>query len=143
VSGQTPEAIEQSFQDLDYTQGIRRQIVAGIASKAIANEDPEMLDKTMKALDGMDKQSLGKLKINEKAKENETKAGEAEALAKYLVTLSDRRAGSGKPEMQDSDIPGRKLPDARRPNYDPSIRDATAGTENTAEFTARIEGSQK
>jgi hypothetical protein len=143
MAGQTPEKIQEAFVDLDYTQDIRRKIVTGIASKAISDGDPEMLDKTMKALDGMDKQSLGKLKLNEKDKENQTNASNSEALAKYLVSLSDRRSTSSKPEIVGSDVPGQKLPEGRRPSYDSSIRDATAGTENTAEFTSRVEGTTK
>lgn len=139
----TPEKVEQSFQDLDYTQGIRRRIVDGIADAAISDKDPEMLRTTMQALDGMDKVSLGRLKINEKSKENETKQNEAEALAKYLVTLSDRRTNDGQPERQYSDVPDQVLPANRRPKYDESVRDATAGSENTSEFTARIESETK
>lgn len=140
MSAVTPEQVEQSFQDLDYTQNLRRQIVEGISKQAIDNKDPELLQRTMQALDGMDKQSLGKLKINEKAKENETRADEAAAMAQYLVTLSDRRQKEGKPEVSHNDTVGRKLPDERRPTYDPSVRDSAAGSENTSEFTERIEG---
>ena len=139
MSAVTPEQVEQSFQDLDYTQSIRRQIVEGISKQAIDNKDPELLQRTMQALDGMDKQSLGKLKVNEKAKENETRADEAAAMAQYLVTLSDRRQREGKPEVQQNETVGRKLPAESRPAYDPSIRDASAGNENTAEFTERVE----
>lgn len=142
MADQTPEQLEEAFRDLDFTQGIRRRIVNGIADKAIGDSDPEMLDKTMKALDGMDKQSLGKLKLNEKAKENATAAAETEALSSYLVALSNKRATQGTPEPTHSDVPQQKLPESRRPNYDPSIRDKVAGSENTAEFTARIEGDK-
>lgn len=141
MASQTPEQIVQNFQDLDYTQGIRKQIVEGIAAKAIADKDPEMLDKTMKALDGMDKQSLGKLKINEKEKENQTKENESAALAEFLVTLADRRSDRGLPQRGQSDVTNRELPVAKRPTYDPSIRDAVAGSETTAEFNARMEGA--
>jgi hypothetical protein len=139
MAEQTPDEIRKSFQDLDYTQDKRRKIADAITDKAIENQDTEMLGLAMKALDGMDKQSLGKLKINEKSKENESRANEAEALSNYLVTLSDRRTARGKPEPTHSDVPGKKLPEDRRPAYDASIRDASAGNENTAEFTSRVE----
>lgn len=139
MSAVTPEQVEQSFQDLDFTQTIRRQIVDGISKQAIDNKDPELLQRTMQALDGMDKQSLGKLKINEKAKENETRADEAAAMAQYLVTLSERRQKEGLPETGHSEVVSRKLPDALRPSYDPAVRDAAPGSENTAEFTERVE----
>lgn len=139
MSGLTPEQVEQNFQDLDYTQGIRRQIVNGIATEAIANKDPEMLRTTMQALDGMDKVSIGRLKINEKGKENETRADEAAAMAQYLVTLQERRQKDGRPEPTHNETASRRLPDDRRPAYDPSIRDAAAGSENTTEFTERVE----
>lgn len=140
MSAVTPEHVEQSFVDLDFTQGIRRQIVEGISKQAIDNKDPELLQRTMQALDGMDKQSLGKLKLNEKAKENETRADEAAAMAQYLVTLSDRRQKEGRPEVGHNETVGRKLPEALRPAYDPSVRDSAAGSENTSEFTERVEG---
>lgn len=139
MSGLTPEQVEQNFEDLDFTQGIRRQIVNGISTEAIKNKDPELLRTTMQALDGMDKVSLGRLKINEKGKENETRADEAAAMAQYLVTLADRRQAEGRPEISHNDTANRKLPDAHRPAYDPSIRDAAASSENTSEFTERVE----
>lgn len=143
MSDQTPEQIEKSFSDLDHTQGIRRRILDKIADKAIENEDPEMIELTLKTSADMDKVSLGRLKINEKSKANETKQNEAEALAKYLVTLSDRRTSDGRPEPQWSDVPNQALPANRRPKYDDSVRDASSGSENTAEFTARIEAETK
>jgi hypothetical protein len=141
VSALTPEKIEESFQDLDFTQGIRRRIVDGIASKAIEDKDPEMLRTTMQALDGMDKVSMGRLKLNEKAKENETRQDEAAAMAQYLVTLSDRRQKEGKPEVGHNETANRRLPESNRPTYDPSVRDSAAGSENTSEFTERVESN--
>lgn len=141
MSEVTPAQVEESFADLDYTQGIRRQIVAGISKQAIDNKDPELLQRTMQALDGMDKQSLGKLKINEKAKENETRADEATAMSQFLVTLADRRQKGGVPEIQHNETANRRLPDEQRPAYDPSVRDGAAGSETTSEFTERVESA--
>lgn len=141
MASQTPEQIVQNFQDLDFTQGIRKQIIEAVLPDAIKNKDPEMLDKAMKAVDGMDKQTLGKLKINEKEKENQTKENESAALAGFLVTLADRRSDRVLPQRGQSDVTNRNLPDAKRPQYDPSIRDAVPGNETTAEFNARMEGA--
>ncbi|BAS04840.2 hypothetical protein [Ralstonia phage RSF1] len=135
----TPEKIEESFQDLDYTTGVRKQIVTALLPDALGSKDPELARTVMQGLDGIDKVALGRLKLNEKAKENETRADEAAAMAQYLVTLSDRRQREGKPEVQQNETAGRKLPAESRPAYDPSIRDASAGNENTAEFTERVE----
>ncbi|BAQ02573.2 hypothetical protein [Ralstonia phage RSL2] len=140
MSALTPEKIEESFQDLDYTNGVRKQIVSALLPDALTSKDPELARTVMQGLDGIDKVSLGRLKLNEKAKENETRADEAAAMAQYLVTLSDRRQKEGRPEVSHNDTAGRKLPDERRPTYDPSVRDSAAGSENTSEFTERIEG---
>lgn len=142
MSTVTPEQVEQSFQDLDFTQGIRRQIVDGISKQAIDNKDPELLQRTMQALDGMDKQSLGKLKVNEKAKENETRADEAAAMAQYLITLNERRQRGESPQTGQNAVMDRKLPESMRPAYDPSIRDAAASPENAGEFVERVEAAK-
>uniref|UniRef100_A0AAU7PFI0 Terminase small subunit n=1 Tax=Burkholderia phage vB_BgluM-SURPRISE13 TaxID=3159457 RepID=A0AAU7PFI0_9VIRU len=141
MSGLTPEQIEANFQDLDYTTGIRKQIVAALLPDALGSKDPELARTVMQGLDGIDKVSLGRLKLNEKARENETRADEAAAMAQYLVTLADRRQKEGRPEVTHNETANRKLPADSRPAYDPSIRDAAAGSENTAEFTERVEGS--
>lgn len=143
MADQTPEQIEKSFQDLDYTQGIRRQVVEGISKQAIENKDPELLSRLGQALDGMDKQSLGKLKINEKAKENQTRADEAGAMSNFLLALSERRRSQGKPEMQAGAQVSRELPSEMRPDYDPQIRDASNVVETNAEFTSRMEAQKK
>jgi hypothetical protein len=140
VSAITPEKIEESFQDLDYTTGVRKQIVAALLPDALGSKDPELARTVMQGLDGIDKVALGRLKLNEKSKENETRADEAAAMAQYLVTLSDRRQREGKPDVSHNETAGRKLPDERRPSYDPSVRDSAAGSENTSEFTERVEG---
>lgn len=140
MSSLTPEKIEESFQDLDYTTGIRKQIVTALLPDALGSKDPELARTVMQGLDGIDKVALGRLKLNEKAKENETRADEAAAMAQYLVTLSDRRQKEGRPEVSHNETVGRKLPEDRRPAYDPSVRDSAAGSENTSEFTERIEG---
>jgi hypothetical protein len=143
VAEMSPDQIEQNFVDLDFTQGIRKKIVNAITDKAISDKDPEMLDKTFKALDGMDKVSLGRLKLNEKAKENQTNQDEAAALAQYLMSLSARRQKEEPTDTGRNDVLDRKLPEGLRPAYDPSIRESTAIFENTAEFTERVEGKTR
>lgn len=139
MSGQTPEQLEKSYTDLDYTQDKRRQIADKIIAKAIENEDPEMLTQGMKALDGMDKNSLGRLKLNQKENENKTNNNTNEVMSSLLIELANRRTNGGRREVVGSSVPGSKLPESRRPKYDPSVRDASAGSENTNDFTARVE----
>lgn len=136
----TPEQIEEQFAALDFTQGKRRQFVDKTFDKALNNEDPEMLTLNFKVMADSDKVSLGRLKINEKEKENQTRADESDAMAKYLVSLSERRQAGGLPEATGhSNVIGSKLPAEHRPTYDPSVRDAAPGSENTTEFSRRME----
>lgn len=139
MAEQTPQQLEKNYTDMDYTQSQRQRIADKIINKAIDNEDPEMLNVAMKALDGMDKNSLGRLKINQKQQENNNSAASTEALAGVVLALSDRRTNRGRPAVSSSAVPGTKLPEGRRPAYDKSIRDTTPGTENTTEFTTRVE----
>lgn len=127
--------------ELDYTNDRRRKIADRILDKAIANEDPEMLSVAMKALDGIDKNSLGRMKIKAKDDANKTEEQNGKQMAEVLLALAERRVNRPPPERTGSNVPGSKLPENRRPTYDDSIRDANAGTENTGEFTTRIEGS--
>lgn len=141
MAGQTEEQLQACFEEMDYTQRGRRRIADKILEKAIDNEDPEMLDKAMKALDGMDKNSLGRLKLNQKEQENKTAASNGEAMAALIIELSNKRTGGGR-SSGPSVVPGTKLPESRRPKYDDSIRDKTSGTENTREFNDRVEGKK-
>lgn len=140
MADQTPDQIIQNFQDLDFTRDIRKQIITAALPEAVGSDkNPEMMDKVLKAADGIDKQALGKLKLNEKAKENQTRENESEALAAYLVSLSNNRTSGGPPKRGASAVAGRELPAQQRPAYDSSIRDQTAGDENTSEFKQRME----
>lgn len=141
MAGQTEEQLQTCFEEMDYTQRGRRRIADKILEKAIDNEDPEMLDKAMKALDGMDKNSLGRLKLNQKDQENKTNASNGEAMASLIIELSNQRT-NGRRNNAPSNVGNTKLPDDRRPKYDDSVRDKTSGTENTREFNDRIEGKK-
>lgn len=141
MANQTDDQIREVFTDIDYTQGIRKEIVGGIKEEAIRNKDPELLRTTMQALDGMDRVSLGRLKINEKAKANETNANEAAALAAYLVSLGTKEARAARRNKDGkSNVGGTKLPEGRRPTYDKSQTDTAPTGENTTEFAARMSG---
>lgn len=126
--------------ELDYTNERRRRIADALLEKAITASDPEMLNQAQKALDGIDKNALGRLKIKAKDDANKTEEQNGKQMAEVLLALADRRVNNPPPERTGSNVPGSKLPEGRRPKYDDSIRDASAGTENTREFTTRIEG---
>lgn len=134
------EVIETNpTEELQYTQEHRRKIVDSIITKAITNEDPEMLDKAMKALDGIDKNALGRLKLTQKENDSKTNADNVQVLAAALIHASEQRAARGERPMTSSDVIGTKLPESRRPKYDPTIRDKTPGNENVNEFKQRME----
>lgn len=125
--------------ELDYTNGLRRRIADALVTKALVNEDPEMLSQAQKALDGIDRNALGRMKIKAKDDANKTEEQNGKQMAEVLLVLADRRVSKPRPVRTSSDVPGSKLPENRRPKYDDSIRDASAGSENTREFTTRIE----
>lgn len=140
MSDEVVDQTQARHAELDYTNDRRRKIADKILDKAIANEDPEMLNVAMKALDGIDKNSLGRMKIKAKDDANKNEESKGKQMAEVLVLLNERRTSRPRPVRGTSDVPGSKLPENRRPTYDPSIRDASAGAENTREFTTRIEG---
>lgn len=140
---QTPEQIQKNFEDLDYTQGIRRELIGELLPEA-KKKDYDAVAATAKLLDGMDKVSVGRLKINEKSKENATRADESAAMAQFLVSLSDRRQrgeGTGQGAATYNPVLDKKLPDDRRPAYDKSVLDRQASNENSQEFQARMENA--
>lgn len=139
MAEQTEDDIKKSFAGLDYTQEQRRKITDGVLDEAVRNKDPEMLRTAMQALDGMDRVNLGRLKLNEKAKENQSSAKEAEALSGLLIHLAENKSkGSHRSPGGVSSVRGTKLPDSQRPTYDPSIRDSKPTGENTNEFKERM-----
>ena len=141
MANQTDDQIRDVFTDIDYTQGKRREITEVFLPEGLRNKDPEMAKVAMQALDGMDRVSLGKLKINEKAKANETNANEAAALAAYLVSLGTKEARAARRNKDGkSNVGGTKLPEGRRPTYDKSQTDTAPTGENTTEFAARMSG---
>lgn len=138
---QTPEQIQKNFEDLDYTQGIRRELIGELLPDA-KKKDYDAVAATSKLLDGMDKVSTGRLKINEKSKENATRADESAAMAQFLVSLSDRRQrgeGVGQGAASYNPVVDTKLPEGRRPAYDKSVLDRQASGENSQEFQTRME----
>ena len=139
MASQTPEEIKDCFDDLDFTKRLRRQIVDGISAKAITDRDPEMLRTTMQALDGIDKVAIGRLRLNEKDKENATAASEAEALSRYLVHLSSNNNTPREAPTTGNDTRDQKLPSEHRPDYDPTMRDTAPTGENTSDFKDRVE----
>lgn len=138
--GMSPEDIKQNFTDLDYTQGIRKQLIEVVKVDAL-KKDPDAIAATAKLLDGMDKVSIGRLRINEKDKENSTHADEAAAMAQFLLGLSGKRQrGEGPGTTRGvSEVPGSKLPESKRPNYDKSILDTSNSGETAGEFKERMD----
>lgn len=144
MADQSDDDISKNYERLDYTQTRRQQIADSIIDEAVKNKDGEMLRTALQTLDGMDRASLGRLKVNEKAKENKTSAQEAEILSGVITRLAERRASPLNDKTKGtSAVRGTKLPDKQRPAYDPSMRDAAPTGENTNDFRSRMEGGGK
>lgn len=132
-------------EDLDFTQGVRKKLIEKMADGAISSKDPDQLNAVLKAADGMDKNVFGRMKIAEKKRENATAEVEAEAMAKYLIGLSENRAGNAPPPVRPgsaSDVAGRALPADQKPTYDPSLADPKGSNETSEEFAARMEANK-
>jgi hypothetical protein len=75
---------------LDYTQGIRKQIVTSLVKDLENLQDPKVINTLNQTLDGMDRQALGKMKIRVEEQQTQNQEGMAANIAELL-----RQMGSG------------------------------------------------
>ncbi|BDD79567.1 hypothetical protein [Burkholderia phage FLC9] len=98
---------------LDYTQGMRKQIVGELTKELNNLKDPKIVSTISQVLDGMDRQALGKMKIRVEEQQTQNQEGMAANIAELL-----RQMGSGGSNFQASvpvprDVPalGSDVPD--------------------------------
>jgi len=137
----TENSLIEKTDELKYTQELRKKVINSITDKAIANEDVKLLNSALMAMDSMDKNSFGILKLNEKKKENETKANESEALSKYLIALSNERVRKEDVKGYNENVE-KQLPAILNKKIDESILESYSNIENTNDFVSRLESNQ-
>ena len=78
--------------DLAYTQGMRRQLIGKMTENGKMPEDTKDRSILLQALDGMDRQSLTKIKIKSDEGMNSTKALAAETLANLFMNAGLKKS---------------------------------------------------
>lgn len=141
MSEDVNEVVAAETASLAATQSVRERIMNGLVNGALAEKNLEQLGLVLKAADGMDKQTLGKMRHRQNDRENDAKDKEVAIMAEYLIRRTEQRAGDVRQETPNgpSRMAGRALPDERRPTYDSSLADPKASSENSAEFDRRME----
>jgi hypothetical protein len=108
---------------LDYTQGMRKQIV-GVLAKNLENlADPKIVGTISQVLDGMDRQALGKMKLRVEEQQVMNQEGMAANIAEIL-----RQMGSGGHNFQAAEPVPREVPKLGSDVPDPVLVDGEVAT---------------
>lgn len=98
-------------QDMDFSNGVRKQLIGKIIEKGIPVDDTKQCGILLQALDGIDRQALGKKRIKVEEDAGKSAAGMASAIADLLrqqqtgITASQAPVGSKPPPMLGSEVP--------------------------------------
>jgi hypothetical protein len=108
---------------LDYTQGMRKQIV-GVLAKNLENlADPKIVGTISQVLDGMDRQALGKMKLRVEEAQVMNQEGMAANIAEIL-----RQMGSGGHNFQAAEPVPREVPKLGSDVPDPVLVEGEVAT---------------
>jgi hypothetical protein len=108
---------------LDYTQGMRKQIV-GVLAKDLQNlADPKIVGTIAQVLDGMDRQALGKMKLRVEEAQVMNQEGMAANIAEIL-----RQMGSGGHNFQAAEPVPREVPKLGSDVPDPVLVEGEVAT---------------
>jgi hypothetical protein len=108
---------------LDYTQGMRKQIV-GVLAKNLENlADPKIVGTISQVLDGMDRQALGKMKLRVEEQQVMNQEGMAANIAEIL-----RQMGSGGHNFQAAEPVPREVPKLGSDVPDPVLVEGEVAT---------------
>lgn len=106
-------ALNTDEASLDYTQGIRRQLVEVLVKKTDNLQDPKIIGTIGSLLDGMDRQALGKMKIRVEEQQNMNQEGMAANVAEILKQMGSKGHNFQAPEPVPREVPvlGSEVPD--------------------------------
>jgi hypothetical protein len=108
---------------LDYTQGIRRQLIGILMTDVKAVADPKVANSIGGLLDGMDRQALGKMKIRVEEAQVINQEGMATNIAEIL-----KQMGSGGHNFQAAEPVPREVPKLGSDVPDPILVDGEVAT---------------
>jgi hypothetical protein len=116
MSEQAVEVVGRQDPDeqiLEYTQGIRKQIVTELVKKNENLQDPDCINTISKVLDGMDRQALGKMKIRVEEKQATNQEGMAANIAELLRQMGSNGHNFQAPVPVPREVPalGSDVPD--------------------------------
>jgi len=108
---------------LDYTQGIRKQIVGALVEDLNNIKDPKIVSTISQVLDGMDRQALGKMKIRVEEQQAQSQEGMAANIAEIL-----KQMGSGGHNFQAAEPVPREVPKLGSEVPDPVLVEGEVAT---------------
>lgn len=132
----TQNTDQQDFEDLEFTRGHRRAIVAKLIDKAIESGDLDSLSLLNKTMDGIDKAALGKQKLKQKNTENNTNQTLSGLMSQYLLQKATEPPPPPVDQMPQRDAPS--LGNDVTVALPPGITNASPTPQNYEEFSQRM-----
>ncbi len=126
-------AMEEVDQDLEFTRGVRKDVVTALTKGGIAADDPKKLSILLQTLDGMDRAALTQKRIKADEGISSTKAAAAATIAHLFM---DNRLKSVGAILDVEARPARATPQLGNDVPDPMIIDGELGPTNNENYDA-------